>query len=136
MSDGYVCGSGGLYSTLEDYERFTRMLCFNGELDGVRILKKETVELMRTEAPFKHLEAEPGQVWGLGVRIRKDNKKGGFIATEGTYGWSGAFGTHFFISPSDNLEAVWLTNVSNAGGSGSKISKEIEKLVFESFREV
>ena len=136
MSDGYVCGSGGLYSTLEDYERFTRMLCFNGELDGVRILKKETVELMRTEAPFKHLEAEPGQVWGLGVRIRKDNKKGGFIATEGTYGWSGAFGTHFFISPNDNLEAVWLTNVSNAGGSGSKTSKEIEKLVFESFGEV
>ncbi len=133
LGDGYICGSGGLYSTLEDYERFVRMLCLGGELDGVRILKEEAVKQMRTEAPEAHLEPESGQVWGLGVRVRQDSKKGNFNATEGTYGWSGAFGTHFFISPKDNLEAVWLTNISNAGGSGYKVSKEIERLVFEEF---
>ena len=136
MNDSYVCGSGGLYSTIEDYERFVRMLCMGGELDGVRILKEETVKEMYTEAPEKHLEPEPGQVWGLGVRIRQDRKKGDFNATEGTYGWSGAFGTHFFISPEDSLEAVWLTNISNAGGSSYKVSKEIERLIFENFKEV
>lgn len=136
INEGYVCGSGGLYSTLEDYERFSRMLCLGGELNGVRILKEETVKLIRTEAPLKHLEPELGQVWGLGVRIRQNSKDGDFNATEGTYGWSGAFGTHFFISPKDNLEAVWVTNISNAGGSGYKVSKEIERLVFENFREV
>lgn len=126
----YVCGSGGLYSTIDDYERFTRMLCNNGKIDGIRFLKSETVELMHTEACEKHLEPEPGQVWGLGMRIRQDKERGKFAPTEGTYGWSGAFGTHFIISPADKLEAVWLTNISNAGGSGSKVSKNIEELIF------
>ncbi|MGN1443773.1 MAG: serine hydrolase domain-containing protein, partial [Acutalibacteraceae bacterium] len=133
MSDGYVCGSGGLYSTVDDYENFARMLCNDGVLNGKQFLKEETVRQIHTEAPPIHLEPEPGQVWGLGVRIRQDGKKGNFNSTEGTYGWSGAFGTHFFISPKDKLTAVWLTNISNAGGSGYPVSKEIERLVFDTF---
>ena len=85
---------------------------------------------MRTEAAQKHLEPEPGYVWGLGVKIRQDKGKGGFACTEGTYGWSGAYGTHFFISPSDRLEAVFCTNVSNIGGSGSFLNPELEKQIF------
>lgn len=134
MTDGYVCGSGGLYASLDDYENFARMLCNDGVLNGKQFLKEETVRQLRTEAPLIHLEPEPGQVWGLGVRIRQDDKKGNFNATEGTYGWSGAFGTHFFVSPQDKLTAVWLTNISNAGGSGYPVSKEIERLVFDTFR--
>lgn len=134
MTDGYVCGSGGLYASLDDYENFARMLCNDGVLNGKQFLKEETVRQLRTEAPLIHLEPEPGQVWGLGVRIRQDGKKGNFNATEGTYGWSGAFGTHFFVSPQDRLTAVWLTNISNAGGSGYPVSKEIERLVFDTFR--
>lgn len=134
MTDGYVCGSGGLYASLDDYEHFARMLCNDGVLNGKQFLKEETVRQLRTEAPLIHLEPEPGQVWGLGVRIRQDGKKGNFNATEGTYGWSGAFGTHFFVSPQDKLTAVWLTNISNAGGSGYPVSKEIERLVFDTFR--
>ena len=133
MSDGYVCGSGGLYSTVDDYENFARMLCNDGVLNGKQFLKEETVRQIHTEAPPIHLEPESGQVWGLGVRIRQDGKKGNFNSTEGTYGWSGAFGTHFFISPKDKLTAVWLTNISNAGGSGYPVSKAIERLVFDTF---
>lgn len=125
-----ISGSGGLYATAADYERFAQMLCNEGSLDGVRVLNPKTVCLMRTEAPAIHLEPEPGMVWGLGVRIRQQPERVGNPCTPGTYGWSGAFGTHFFISPADHLDAVWCTNRSDAGGSGFSVSKEIERLIF------
>ena len=118
----YVAGCGGLYCTVRDYEKLGRMLCNEG--DG--FLKSETVKLMRTEAQEKHLEPEPGQVWGLGVRIRQEDQ----FCTPGTYGWSGALGTHFFVSPEDKLEVVFATHRSDLGGSGSYISRKVEELVF------
>ena len=123
-------GSGGIYSTLDDYANFGEMLLCKGNFRGVQILKPETVELMHTEAPKQHLEPEPGFVWGLGMKIRQDPKKANVPATEGTYGWSGAFGTHFFISPKDHLEVVFMMNRSDIGGSGSYISTKVEELVF------
>ena len=126
-------GSGGIYATAIDYEHFVQMLCDDGLYQGKRILKQETVTLMRQEAPAVHLEPEPGMVWGLGVRIRQDPNTYGNPCTPGTYGWSGAFGTHFFVSPADHLEAIWCTNRSDAGGSGFPVSQKIEKLIFESF---
>ncbi len=126
-------GSGGLYSTLDDYSRFAQMLLNGGELDGVRLLSQEMVSLMHTEAPKNHLEPEPGFVWGLGVKIRQDPVKGNTPATKGTYGWSGAFGTHFFVSPEDNLAAIFMTNRSDLNGSGSYVSKKIEELVFSQY---
>lgn len=98
------------------------MLCREG--DGY--LKPETVRLMHAEAQEKHLEPEPGQVWGLGVRIRQQDA----FCTPGTYGWSGALGTHFFVSPEDSLEAVFATHRADLGGSGSYISRKVEELVF------
>ena len=55
----------------------------------------------------------------------------GSFAHEGTYGWSGALGTHFYICPDKKLEAVFVTNRSDSGGSGSYIRKKVEELVFE-----
>lgn len=118
----YVAGSGGLYCTVKDYEKLGKMLCREG--DGY--LKPETVHLMHTEAQKKHMEPEPGQVWGLGVRIRRQDP----FCTPGTYGWSGALGTHFLVSPTDRLEAVFATHRKDLGGSGSYISRKVEELVF------
>ncbi len=123
-------GCGGIYSTLDDYSNFGEMLLCKGNFRGVQILKPETVELMHTEAPKQHLEPEPGFVWGLGMKIRQDSKKANVPATEGTYGWSGAFGTHFFISPKDDLEVVFMMNRSDIGGSGSYISAKVEEMIF------
>ena len=116
--------------TLDDYSNFGEMLLCKGNFRGVQILKPETVELMHTEAPKQHLEPEPGFVWGLGMKIRQDSKKANVPATEGTYGWSGAFGTHFFISPKDDLEVVFMMNRSDIGGSGSYISAKVEEMIF------
>ena len=130
---GYVAASGGLFSTVQDYEHFARMLLDGGTWNGNQVLRPETVAQMSTEGALTHLETEPGCVWGLGVKIRQDPKKGGSSCTAGTYGWSGAFGTHFFVSPADKLEAVWCTNRTDLEGSGSYISKKIEDLVFGCF---
>ena len=126
-------GCGGLFSTIIDYEHFSEMLCNNGNFRGKQFLKPETVKLIHTEAQDKHLEPEPGFVWGLSVKIRQNPKIGESYATEGTFGWSGAFGTHFFISPKDNLEAVFVTNRTDLNGSGSYISKKVEELVFKTY---
>ena len=123
-------GCGGLYSTLGDYARFGEMLACEGIFRGRRILRTETVRQMRTEASAEHLEPEPGMVWGLGMKIRQDPKKAGSLATAGTYGWSGAFGTHFFVSPKEKLMAVFMMNRSDIGGSGSYISAKVEEMVF------
>ncbi len=123
----YVAGSGGLYCTARDYEKFARMLC----KEGAGYLKPETVQLMHTEAQKSHLEPEPGYTWGLSVKIRQDRSKGGFPCTEGTYGWSGALGTHFFVSPQDHLDVVFATHRADLGGSGSYISRKVEELVFD-----
>lgn len=122
----YVAGSAGLYCTVKDYEKFAYML----ENNGGDFLKEYTVELMHTEAPRIHLEPEPGYVWGLGFKIRQDPEKGDSPCTNGTYGWSGALGTHFFISPKDNLDVVFATHRADLGGSASYVSNELEKLVF------
>ena len=131
--EGYIAGCGGLFSTLSDYDHFVQMLNNGGSYNGIQFLTQETVQLMHTEAPEKHMEPDPGQVWGLGVKIRQDPVKGNLPVTTGTYGWSGAFGTHFFISPEDDLSCVWMTNRTDLGGSGSYISAKIEELVFSEF---
>ena len=135
LGERYIFGAGGLYSTLTDYGAFAQMLQNGGSYRGTQILKSETVQLMRTEAPVKHLEPEPGFVWGLGVKIRQDPVRSGSAATKGTYGWSGAFGTHFFVSPADDLNCVLMLNRSDLDGAGSYISKKVEELVFGTFAE-
>ncbi|MEA4889218.1 MAG: serine hydrolase domain-containing protein [Clostridiaceae bacterium] len=127
----YISGSGGLFSTILDYEHFARMLCDKGLYNGRRFLKPETVEAMHTEASVQHMEFAPGQKWGIGMRIVDDPQKSGSFVKAGTYGWSGAYGTHFFISPSDNLECVLVVNRIDLNGAGSYISMKIEELVFD-----
>ena len=126
----FVHGCGGIYSTLDDYSNFGEMLLCDGSFRGKQILRKETVDIIHSEGPRKHMEPEPGFVWGLGVKIRQDKSRTNTAASEGTYGWSGAFGTHFLISPKDDLEVVFMMNRSDIGGSGSYIIKRVEEMVF------
>ena len=129
----YTAGCGGLFSTLHDYDRFAHMLLNGGEVDGVRVLQPETVRLMGRQGSPDYPDPDPGCAWGLGMKIRKNPQKAKSACTAGTFGWSGAFGTHFFVSPNDHLSAVWMMNRSDIDGAGSYISKKIEELVFGCF---
>ena len=131
--ENYTAGCGGLFSTLHDYDRFAHMLLNGGAVDGVRVLQPETVRLMGQPGSPAYPDPDPGCAWGLGMKIRKDPQKAKSACTADTFGWSGAFGTHFFVSPKDHLSAVWMMNRSDIDGAGSYISKKIEELVFGCF---
>ena len=135
--EGYVSGSAGLFSSAEDYEKFAKMLVNDGKYCGKQMLKEETVKRMQVIVP---VEAEPitgleGMKWALGVIVRTNPEICGKYITKGTYGWSGSFGTHFFVSPEDELECVFVTNRSDLNGAFSYISKKVEELVFQTFTE-
>ncbi len=106
-------GGGGLISTMADYARFCQMLLNGGELDGVRILQPETVELMRTNVlPDTTLVDVSGtlsesdaatQRFGLNVGVYENTDEYGLPMGEGTYYWGGAAGTWFWIAPENEL---------------------------------
>ena len=112
-------GAFGFTSTLDDYMRFARMLLNGGELDGVRILRPETVRLMATN----HLPATvrdssfltgKGQVgFGIDFAVRHSPPKS---ATEmngvvGEFFWDGAASTLFWVDPANQLTAVLFTQI-------------------------
>ncbi len=87
-------GGQGLCGSTEDYERFCRMMMNRGELEGVRLLKPETVDLMFQN----HLKPEIGQKYGLG----------GVVDGEGTYAWGGANGTQFSLDRTHQFFTVFM----------------------------
>ena len=131
--EGYVSGSGGLFSTLEDYEHFAEMLCNNGTWRDRVILQPETVSWMRTEADRNGLNVESPESWGLGVRIRQNPDALPYYTVAGTYGWSGLAGTHFFVCPERNLDCVLMLNRVDIGGSESPVSLAVETAVLKAY---
>lgn len=111
-------GGGGLISTLDDYLKFARMLLGNGEVDGVRLLKPETVALMRTnrltdaqrEIPFMGIPFWAGQGFGLGLSVITDVEKQAWMGagTKGSFGWPGAFGTWWRGDPEEDMIMIYL----------------------------
>lgn len=100
----FLNGGGGLISSTDDYLRFTRMLLNEGELDGKRILKADTVRLMRQNqlpagvdniGPFF-----PGNQFGLNVAVVNDSAAAGYLP-EGTYWWWGIQGAWAWIDPTN-----------------------------------
>jgi CubicO group peptidase (beta-lactamase class C family) len=130
IGPNYFSGSAGLYCTIDDFDNLGQMLCAEGRYRGKQFLKSETIKLMHTEAALNHLEFEPGMVWGLGMLIRQDPEEAESFAKKDTYGWSGHYGTHFFVSPEDKLQVVFMMARSDIGGWGSYIIKKVEELVF------
>jgi CubicO group peptidase (beta-lactamase class C family) len=111
--DVYFRGSGGLFSTAEDYVQFGLMLASNGELAGKRLLSRKSVEMLRAvHIPDTLPGRPPGEGYGLGVRVVTDHAARGTLLSNGTYGWSGAQGTHFFVDPEEELTAVLMVQTS------------------------
>jgi CubicO group peptidase (beta-lactamase class C family) len=106
----FFSGAGGLASTAGDYYRFCQMLLNGGQLDGIRLLSRKTVELMASNAignlPYR--ASQPGHRFGYGVRVQVDVGESGLIGSPGTYGWDGAFNTHFWIDPKEQLIGILM----------------------------
>ncbi|WP_300574438.1 serine hydrolase [Phenylobacterium sp.] len=136
----FLSGSGGLFSTAEDYWRFAQMLANGGELDGARILKAETVELMRTNVLAEGVTvdlygpSQAGTGFGLDFAVISDPQAAGTPQGLNSFYWGGAFGTWFWIDPTNDL--VFVGMIQNLRGSipgaGTPAMREITpRLVYE-----
>lgn len=105
-------GAVGLVSNAEDWVRFSQMLLNKGELNGVRLLKTETVASMTVNAlPEAILQGKGGNVgWGLGnVDVVVGPGSRGYLTSIGEYGWDGSIGTFFSIDPANELIVTLMT---------------------------
>ena len=110
----FFSGGGGLYSTVHDYARFCQMLLNGGELDGVRMVSRKTVEMM-TANGVGDIEPglrEGGNKWGLGgVSVRTKLIYDAAILSNGCYMKTGAYTTIFWIDPSEDMFGIFLTQL-------------------------
>jgi len=102
-------GGAGIVSTARDYARLLEMLRNGGELGGVRLLGRKTVELMTTNQ-VGTLYNPNGQGFGLGFsivdRIGADNT----TQSAGTWGWGGAYGSQYRVDPAEHITWVLMIN--------------------------
>lgn len=119
----FISGGGGMLGTAGDYLRFARMLLNGGSLDGVTILRPESVAemsrnqigalragIMETTMPALSARVEwfPEMTagWGLGFLINPEAGADGRAA--GSLAWAGICNTYFWIDPASDVAAVLL----------------------------
>jgi CubicO group peptidase (beta-lactamase class C family) len=104
----YHSGGGCMCGTLGDYARFAEMLRREGELDGARVLSKESVRVMRTPLIPQGMEGMffPQMTFGVCCLVRK-----GFThIPDGCFGWGGHYGTYTWVDPENRISVVWMKN--------------------------
>jgi CubicO group peptidase (beta-lactamase class C family) len=110
---GFAAGGAGLFSTIDDFARFGQMLLNGGELDGVRLLGRKTVELMMQNhldhLPRKTIDSNDSDGFGLGGSVRIDLAKGNRLGSVGQFGWSGAATTYINLDPKEQTVVVLVT---------------------------
>jgi len=124
----YPAGGAGLAGTLEDYERFALALLHKGQ----GLLDPQWIDEMTTP------QAKPGipglsstENWGLGVRVITNDP----VLDPGCFGWSGAYGTHFWVDPARKLTCVYMKNSRFDGGSEAGTARRLETAVMAALSE-
>lgn len=119
-------GAFGLTATIDDYMRFARMLVNNGTLDGVTILKPETVKLMSTnqlsdtvtDRMWLPTKGQVGFGIDFAVRLRPPASKEENNGVVGEFFWDGAASTLFWVDPVNKLTAVLFVQLMPFDGIG------------------
>lgn len=106
----FLSGGGGLVSTISDYLRFTQMILQGGELDGVRLLGRKTVELMTKNHLPDGIFIDPDKAFGFGLGgyVLLDVAKSGGLGSQGMWGWGGAASTKAWVDFEENLTGVLM----------------------------
>lgn len=135
-----LSGGGGLVSTALDYHRFCRMLLNGGELDGVRLVGRKTIELMTMNhlpggADLASLSrslfseaTNAGVGFGLGFAVTEDVAKTMIPGSRGEFYWGGMFSTAFFIDPVERVHMVFMTQLSPS--NVYPIRRELKTLIY------
>ena len=107
-------GGGGLWSTAEDYMQFAQMLVNGGALNGKRLLSPRTIDLMGSNHVGELYRGAGaggglrGMGFGLTVEVVMDNIAAGRRESAGSFGWDGAFGTHFWVDRKEHLVGLLM----------------------------
>lgn len=140
----FWAGGHCLYSTAEDYLRFCRMLLGRGQVDGVRILRPETVEAMLTNQlgdlrleslPEVHadltcqVDFPPGDTWGLGFQLTGSHQPG--MRANGSGSWAGLFNTYFWVDPASGVTgAIFLQHLPFFDPAALDVLDHFERAVY------
>ena len=120
-------GGAGLVSTLDDYCKFAETLLNNGG----GIVSADSVGRMSTpHVPYSIQQRN--KRWGLAVKVVTDESYESLPL--GAYGWSGAYGTHFWVDPANKITAVYMKNSQYDGGGSSVTGENFEKDVTDSMK--
>ncbi|WP_430611757.1 serine hydrolase domain-containing protein [Flavobacterium sp. JP2137] len=112
MEDGiYLSGGAGLSSTTADYAKFLQLMLNKGTYDGKRILGTKTVELMTTNQLSQQVisQGDPDFRFGLGFELVTEENKFARSPSVGTFSWGGAFNTHYWADPKENIIGLVFT---------------------------
>jgi len=113
----YFRGSGGIYSTTEDYAKFLAMWMDEGSVGSTKFLKPETVHKALTRSPLTSKGNDGyGYHWGI------------FNTKLGAFGHSGSDGTLAIAVPKDDLMLLYFTQ-----SRGNKTTGQMESLFFDVF---
>ncbi|MDX2155434.1 MAG: serine hydrolase domain-containing protein [Hyphomicrobiaceae bacterium] len=133
-------GGGGLVSTVADYARFCRFMLAKGELDGVRLLGRKTVELMTSNhlggdmaamgTPRFSETTYEGVGFGLGFSVMIDPARAQIVGSPGEYAWGGAASTAFWCDPAEEMSVVFLTQLMPS--SAYPFRRELRVLTYQS----
>jgi len=128
----FLSGGGGLVSTARDYMRFCQMMLNGGELEGVRLLGRKTVELMTANHLSKELISQgsmtKGHGFGLGFGVLMDVAQSEVLGSEGEYMWGGAASTGFWIDPEEELIGILMTQFIPYTG---RFTREFKVLTYQ-----
>jgi len=129
----YFSGAGGLMTDAEDYVQFGQMLLNGGELNGKRLLSPRTVDLMASVfAPDTLPGRQRGRGFGLSVQVINDAIAAGYRVSSGSFGWDGAFGTHFWIDPKEKVVGIIMVQTDNPN---RQLDRDFENAVMQSIVE-
>ena len=120
-------GGAGLIASATDYLHFAQMLLNGGVFEGHRVLSEASVAALASPRVFK----KATESWGLGVRVITARD----VLPVGAYGWSGAYGTHFWVDPAEQIVAIYMKNSRYDGGSGAVTSRNFENDVYAALRD-
>jgi CubicO group peptidase (beta-lactamase class C family) len=133
QSKTYFSGAGGLVSTTEDYAQFALMLSGGGQLNGKRLLSPKTVDLMSSVFVSDALPGRsPGRGYGLSVEVISDPIAAGRRVSKGSFGWDGAYGTHFWVDPQEKLIGVMMIQTDNPN---RQVDRDFENAVMQAIVE-
>ncbi len=111
-----VAGHAGVFSTASDLARYARMLLNEGELDGVRIFKPETVKLMTTVQTPQGMRDRRGLGWDIDSGYSRPR---GSLFPRGSFGHTGWTGTVLWIDPFSKTFFIFLSNRNHPDGKGN-----------------